>query len=94
MDIERLVDTLKQPVESFEPGVILPAVDVLVIQCDDMLPQFLDGVAGDAGLARSRGAVQERCFGVAALRDRAECIGQVAHLVGSMLHVTGDKLGL
>ena len=55
--------------------MIFPTVDVLVVERDDVLTELFDGMLGDAGLARSRWAVQERCFGPLAVGDRPERVG-------------------
>ena len=36
-----------------DPTRVLPAVDVLGVDVDDVLPEFVEGVLGDAGLPGS-----------------------------------------
>jgi hypothetical protein len=74
VDIICPVDALKQPVERFEPGVILPTVDILVIEGDDILAESVDGIASNTGLASSRWAIQEWRFGPIPVDDRTEGI--------------------
>jgi hypothetical protein len=58
VNIVSSVDAVEQAIERLEPGVILPAVDVLVVEGDDILAELFDGLLGDTGLACSRWAEQ------------------------------------
>ncbi len=54
VDIDSAVDTIEDAVEHLEARVILPAIDVLSVNVQDVLTQSLNRVLRDTGLARPR----------------------------------------
>jgi hypothetical protein len=59
MDIDCPTDTIEESVEGFEPAVVLPAVDILVVYFNQILAQLLHDVLRDTSLSHSRRAVQK-----------------------------------
>lgn len=53
VNIEGLVDPLRNAVEQLVSGVVLPAIDVLGGDVDDFLAELIDSVLGDTGLPRA-----------------------------------------
>jgi hypothetical protein len=81
VDIECFVDAVEDPVQGFESAVVLPTIDVLVTEINDVLAELVDGVAGDAGLPCARRTVEKRrCRATVTRVEWAERIGEVTHL--------------
>ena len=72
MDVDRLVDPLKQAIENAKARVVRPAVAVLGIGVGNVLAQEVDSELRDTGFSRAGLAKEEHGFTGLAVHDRFE----------------------
>src|SRR6056297_1049568 len=94
VDVDGPVDGVEQSVEHLEARVVLPAVDVLRVDVEDVLPEPLQGVLRDAGLARAGRPEQQRRLAGAVVHDWLQRVREPVHLGIAMLDLVGDELRL
>ena len=94
VDVDGALDAVEDPVEDLEARVILPAVDVLRVEVEALLMEFVDGELRDTGLPGSGGTSQEGRFGRFAPGDGFEHAREVVHLGVAVDHLSGDELRL
>ena len=87
MDVDSFVETVEQSVKEFEPGVVLPAIDVLRVDIGDGFLEPIKDVAGGACFSSSGWPGEEGGFCAVAVGEWAESARQGVEFVVAMSNV-------